>query len=137
MPTLLVENSVRHLSAAQTEANGLWVDVASLDAAIGWTLKPEGACRGEVCVPLPHGRETEFVAHGRFNATALASYLGQPVLHDPGADAWAIGAAPDARTSALRSLDAPDFTLPDMQGREHALSDYRGRKVFLVSWASW
>ena len=33
--------------------------------------------------------------------------------------------------------EAPDFTLPDLEGRQHSLSDYRGRKVFLASWASW
>ena len=42
-----------------------------------------------------------------------------------------------ARASGLSSLEAPDFTLPDLDGRLHSLSDYRGKKVFLVSWASW
>ena len=32
---------------------------------------------------------------------------------------------------------APDFALPDPSGRIHRLSDYRGKKVFLVTWASW
>ena len=34
-------------------------------------------------------------------------------------------------------LTAPDFSLPDLEGREHSLSDYRGNKVFLATWASW
>jgi len=37
----------------------------------------------------------------------------------------------------LRSLEAPDFTLPDLDGKLHSLSDYRGKKVLLMSWASW
>jgi peroxiredoxin len=41
------------------------------------------------------------------------------------------------RTAALASLEAPDFTLPDPAGRPHRLSDYRGKKVLLVTWASW
>ena len=135
MPTLLIENSVRQLPTADSRSDGLWVDVGSLEAATGWVLKPEGACRGDVCVPLPRGREDQFVSGGRFNVTAFARYLDQPVVND--GDAWAVGEAAGARTSALRSLEAPDFTLPDMEGREHTLSDYRGRKVFLVSWASW
>jgi peroxiredoxin len=37
----------------------------------------------------------------------------------------------------LTSLEAPDFALPDLDGKMHSLSDYRGKKVFVVSWASW
>jgi alkyl hydroperoxide reductase subunit AhpC len=31
---------------------------------------------------------------------------------------------------------APDFTLPDLDGNLHSLSDHRGEKVVLLSWAS-
>lgn len=34
-------------------------------------------------------------------------------------------------------LEAPDFTLNDINGRSHTLSDYRGRPVILNFWASW
>lgn len=33
--------------------------------------------------------------------------------------------------------DAPDFTLTDIQGKEHRLSDYKGRNVMIVFWATW
>lgn len=32
---------------------------------------------------------------------------------------------------------APDFTLTDQYGRQHRLSDYRGKTVFLNFWATW
>jgi peroxiredoxin len=32
---------------------------------------------------------------------------------------------------------APDFTLTDIAGKEHRLSDYRGKDVMLVFWATW
>lgn len=32
---------------------------------------------------------------------------------------------------------APDFTLTDITDKEHKLSDYRGRDVLLVFWATW
>jgi peroxiredoxin len=32
---------------------------------------------------------------------------------------------------------APDFTLTDIAGKEHRLSDYRGKDVMLVMWATW
>ena len=81
--------------------------------------------------------EDEFVSHGAFNLGGLAGYLGQPVVHDDESGTWVFGESAGDRTAALRSLQAPDFTLPDLDGRMHSLSDYRGRKVFLVSWASW
>lgn len=114
-----------------------WLPVDSLERLAGWELKPEGACQDERCVPIPRGREAEFVRDGRFNIAALARYLGQPVLHDEPTGTWLIGESAEVRASNLRSLQAPDFTLPDFKGVSHSLSDYRGRKVFLVSWASW
>lgn len=32
---------------------------------------------------------------------------------------------------------APDFTLTDLDGNSHKLSDYRGKDVVVVFWASW
>jgi hypothetical protein len=122
---------------ASAHDDGLWVPLAGLEAATGWHLEPEGACLGERCVPLPHGRESEFVRGGEFNILALAEHLGQPAVHSTDHDAWVIGESAEWRGQALRSLQAPDFTLPDLEGRPHSLSDYRGRKIFLFSWASW
>ena len=122
---------------ATTEGDDLWLPVESLESRTGWALKPEGACRGDVCVPLPRGRERDFARDGRFSITALARHMGQPVLHDAPSSTWAIGESGEARTSTLHSLEAPDFTLPDLDGNLHSLSQYRGKKVFLVSWASW
>ena len=33
--------------------------------------------------------------------------------------------------------DAPDFVLADLDGKEYGLSDYKGRNVMLVFWATW
>ncbi len=48
-----------------------------------------------------------------------------------------LGVSAEERASALTSLEAPDFTLPDLEGRPHSLSEYRGKKVLLVAYASW
>ena len=32
---------------------------------------------------------------------------------------------------------APDFTLADITGKQHKLSDYRGKDVMLIFWATW
>lgn len=37
----------------------------------------------------------------------------------------------------LDSMDALDFTLEDMNGNKVALSDYKGKTIFLNFWASW
>jgi len=34
-------------------------------------------------------------------------------------------------------MTAPDFSLPDLQGKTQRLSDYRGKVVFLNFWATW
>ncbi len=47
------------------------------------------------------------------------------------------GTPPEVRAVNRPSLDAPDFTLPDLDGRSHSLADARGRKVVLIAWASW
>ena len=123
--------------SAAAEGDALWLSLADLHAATGWEHKPQGLCLGERCVPIPPGRRTEFFAGERFDLAAFARYLGQPVVRDAASGTWVFGEAPDVRRSALQSLDAPDFTLPDLDGTLHSLSDFRGKKVLLLSWASW
>ncbi|MGD2081566.1 MAG: TlpA disulfide reductase family protein [Chromatiales bacterium] len=38
---------------------------------------------------------------------------------------------------ALVAAGQPDFVLPDLDGREHRLSDYRGKWVLVNYWATW
>ncbi|OAI40662.1 hypothetical protein AYO38_05510 [bacterium SCGC AG-212-C10] len=135
--TLIIDNAVHEITPLGGDSADLWLATDSLKAATGWELKPEGACKDDVCVPIPLQREREFVRDGAFNIAALAKYLGQPFAADVDHHAWVIGEAAAARSEALRSLQAPDFALPDLDGVEHSLSDYRGKKVFLASWASW
>ena len=116
--------------------DGLWIDAAGLPAASGWELKPEGMCRGDVCVPIPPARASDFVRGGQFNLRAFAGHLGQPVVHEPEARAWVIGEAASERASRLHG-PAPDFELPDVSGAMHRRSDHRGKKVLIVTWGSW
>ena len=59
------------------------------------------------------------------------------MLHDAERATWILGEPASARAAALDSLEAPDFTLPDVDGELHSLVDYRGKKVLLATWASW
>ena len=71
-----------------------------------------------------------------FNMTAFADLVHQPVAHDAALSTWYFGLRSDQRQQ-LSSLQAPDFTLPDLHGKLHRLSDFRGKKILLVTWASW
>ncbi len=37
----------------------------------------------------------------------------------------------------LYGLDAPDFTVTDLNGKKHTLSEYKGKNVMLIFWATW
>jgi len=140
MVTLLSSNGTVNLESATSDGRGLWVPVAELPR-LGWELEAEGVCRGEVCVPIPKARERDFVrddAAGKlFNLTEFAALRRQPLARSERGDVFAIGEASQDRAALLRGGEAPDFALPDLTGRIHRLSEHRGKKVFLVSWASW
>jgi AhpC/TSA family len=123
--------------SADTSGNALWLTAVGLEGASGWAIKPEGFCKGDVCVPIPPDRSSHFEAGKYYNLAALAALLGQPVVADEAHRVWCFGEAAAERKRALTSRQAPDFELPDLEGRTHRLSDYRGKKIFLVSWASW
>lgn len=116
----------------------LWLDAAAIAAATGWAWKPQGLCHGDdLCVPVPPASREQLVRAGRLDLAAMWRLSGQPVVHDRGARTWVLGTGASRRAAALVSLQAPDFALPDLAGTPHRLSDYRGRKVFLATWASW
>ena len=117
--------------------NGLWLSAADFKRVSGFERKPEGFCKGELCFPVPPARKGDFEAGGRYNLAALAELIGQPVVSDEAHQVWCFGEASENRKRALTSLDAPDFSLPDLDGRMHSLSEHRGKKILLVSWASW
>ena len=66
-----------------------------------------------------------------------AGASGRPVAIDREERAAYLGVSAADRARVLSSLEAPDFTLPDLDGRLHTLSAYRGKKVLLVAYASW
>jgi hypothetical protein len=123
----------------EADADALWLAPDELARAGGWELKPEGLCRGSLCVPVPPGASwvRDRGADARVDLVGLSRHMGQPVAASSERAAWSIGEAADDAADRLRSLDAPDFTLPDLDGRMHTLSSFRGRKVFLLAWASW
>jgi len=101
---------------------------STFEAETGWQFKPEGACKGDVCIPL-------IEAPGdKVDAVALAETMGLPVVEDPIHGLIAIG--PESiGARALTTARAPDITLPDLDGNPFALSSLRGQKVVVYAWA--
>ncbi|MFC5887798.1 TlpA disulfide reductase family protein [Kitasatospora sp. CM 4170] len=108
-----------------------------VERALGFTRKPQGWCRGDVCVPAAAVAEIEDPAAGTLDVTAFAALLDRPVASELAAGVVAFGATAGDRSAVLAGGTAPDFTLPDVDGVPHSLGELRGRKVALVFWASW
>jgi len=137
MVTILTESGGEIQSDVEPSAAALWLPVREAEAITSWAARAEGFCKGEVCVPVPAGREQEFVRGARVNVDALWRHLGHPMARSDRGDVWVLGRSAGERAAALRSLEAPDFVLPDIAGRMHSLSEHRGKKILLVTWASW
>jgi len=135
MTTVVHESGSFSVDSAPAET--LWAAAATVRDELGWELKPEGFCKGDICVPVPPGREAEFVEDDAINLSALWQHLGKPMAASDAADVWSLGESADDHNTALTSLEAPDFELPDFSGRLHRLSDFRRKRVLLITWASW
>ncbi len=136
MGTVTVIDEQRVTEVAGGVHNGvLLIAPEALSAALGWSLEPEGLCRGDVCIPV---RDQHALRKGdALDLQAVAGALHRPYVANPDAAIAALGAPVAERLAAVESGLAPDFELPDLNGTLHRLGDLRGRKVLLVAWASW
>ena len=110
------------------------VDPHAFEAATGWSIKPEGVCKAEFCVPLPDDAR---VADGNVDVRVVAGRLGMPIVHDEGSGASALGPETALTGRALSTAVAPELELPDVDGNPFKLSSLLGKKVLLVAWSSW
>ncbi len=124
-----------------TDPSVLWVTLEDLKRATQFELKPQGVCRDELCFPIPKARRSAFLSKQGsitwFNLSEFARLLRQPVAFDAEQSVWYFGPRANEQNSYVDSLIAPNFTLPDMNGKLHSLSGFRGKKVLLLTWASW
>jgi len=108
------------------------VTVDAFADATGWDPKPQGLCRGEICVPAPGVRRDD----GTIDVASAAERLGMPLVHDADAGVWALGPGTTSGR-VLSTAVAPDPALIDRHGNPFRLSSLHGRKVLLVAWASY
>jgi len=120
---------------ATVDHQGVWVDPEDIEATLGWELKPEGLCKDAMCIPVTghHG----FARDGVIQLQALADVLGRPLALSLEESVAYLGPPLDLYQRTVGELVAPEFALPDSEGRLHLLSEYRGSKVLLTAWASW
>ena len=138
--TIVYDNVASEVNNLSEDPAQLWISTADLKHSTHFEVKPQGVCREELCFPLPKARKEEFVRrqgpHELFNLTAFAGLVHQPVAHQTEPAVWYFGLRSDQQ-QRLNSLEAPDFSLPDLSGKPHSLSQFRGKKVLLITWASW
>jgi hypothetical protein len=113
---------------ARVDGDGVFVSASDLARGTGWVLKPEGLCRGEVCVPAVG------LDPSALELSAVATALHRSVVVD--VEGGVAAFAGDPMASGMRaSID--ELELPDLDGNIVRLSDFAGRKRLLVAWASW
>jgi len=111
------------------------VDRSVLADVLGWELKPQGLCRGDECVPV---RDRELLIHGdSVDLCVAAADVGVDSMLAEDADLVALSVPLSVRSDALKGRRAPDFVLPDLNGEDHSLEQFAGRKRLLVAFASW
>ena len=129
--TVLYGDRAATLDRIRPDAKELWVRAADLPRINQFEVKPQGACRADICIPL----SKDLKSGEWFNLSGFARRVKQAYVADSGV--WSFGEIPVVRGDFYGSRVAPDFAVPDRKGRVVHLSDFRGKKVLVVTWASW
>lgn len=117
----------------------LLISRRAFEEGTGWLLKPEGACKGDVCIPLTDSYEISDTSDtgdpaDTVDLAIIADQMGLPLVADEKHGVWALG--PDSVGSrTLVTAEAPELSLPDVDGNLFSLSSLRGQKVLLVAWS--
>jgi hypothetical protein len=120
---------------ARIVAEHVLLDPTALKDALGWEIHDGLLCSDAMCIPL--AAENALVRAGGIDLAGLARALDRPLAIDTEEGAAFLGASARERSQALAAQQAPDFSLPDLDGRLHTLREHRGKKILLVAWASW
>jgi len=138
---VIYDGVATEVAAAPAPSSDLWITIGDLTRATRFVIKTQGVCRDQLCFPLPKSRKAEFLAKQGpatwFNLSEFARLIKQPFAFDQKNNVWYFGARTAEQNAYVASLEAPNFTLPDLNGKMHSLADFRGKKVLLVTWASW
>ncbi len=138
---VIVGDDVLKIESTLADVQDLWVTSADFTRINGFEIKPQGACFQDLCIPLKQDSDSELFVKRQgqawFNASKFADKIQQAFVVDQQSQVWSFGMVPTARKSFLESAIAPDFELDDRNGDLIRLSDFRGKKVLILTWASW
>lgn len=135
MSTITVITDQAVTVPGRVEGTRVLVDESHLEEATGWVRKPQGLCRGDVCVPVTNAAALE--AGTALDLAVFAGMLGRRCVVAPEVAVAAVALDATDRLGALEGLRAPDFVLPDLDGNVHRLSESAGSKRLVVAFASW
>ena len=129
--TVLFGDRVTQLTETRVENGDLWIPAEQLPRVNEFTVNPQGACRADICIPLSKALKRS----GWLNLSGFARKVRQSLVTE--GQVWSLGEMPALRSGFLESRTAPGFAAGDRQGRTVRLKDFRGRKILLLTWASW
>src|SRR5690606_25713823 len=126
-----------HRVRLRVEGGRRLLPAEDLAAFTPWHVEPRGLCSGDECVPWPGGSQDRDLSE--VDLDELSELTGTPLASEPiGDGGFAIAMGRAARRWPLADrLDAPEVTLPDLDGRPRRLSEWSGRKRVLLVFASW
>jgi len=135
MTVTLVANGTTREVEGEVRDGSVLVSPLAWHAATGWQLKPEGLCRGDVCVP--RAALGDALVGDMVDVVAAGIALRRPVAFEPAAAIAVLADAPEDLAATIAEGVAPGFTLPDLDGNPVSLSDFAGKKKLLFAWSSW
>jgi hypothetical protein len=132
--TVITDDGASEVEGRIDDHGRVLVDASTLTGVLEWQLKPEGLCRGDLCVPV-HGRLEP--VDGAVDLVTAAGLLRRPALVDASSDVVVLGVSADDRRRALEGKQLPDLSLPDLDGVMQPVATWVGKKKLLVVFASW
>jgi hypothetical protein len=133
--TIVTDDGERTVEGTRAGAS-VRIAADDVERVTGWTLKPEGLCRGDVCVPV-RDRGALAVDDG-VDLQGFADALHRPFVVDDDVDIAVLGTSAADRSEERRAMRVPgEVSLRDFDGREHRWSELGRKKKLLFAWASW
>ena len=133
----LIVNHTGEIAQAEvgSEFGQFAIPLNDFEIITGWKLKPQGLCIDQICVAVRDPKS--LTNQTEIDIVEFARITNQNIVVDHVRKIAALGEHADARSEAMTTLDAPDFTLPDIHGKQVSFSDFNRRKRLLLAWSSW